>query len=188
MIQTTRTRLGAPGFVPSAGRELPALEPWTDLTRDMERLASAALRPDGGSTAASWMPAVDVEEREDAVRLAFEVPGVAPDALEVTVHDRLLTVAGERRLERRDDGQSAYRLERRYGRFSRTLALPKTVDPDRIEARHAHGVLYLDLPKRPEAQPRRIAVNVGREAPAERAPAEQTPADRRRVESGAAEG
>jgi HSP20 family protein len=89
------------------------------------------------------------------------VPGVAPDAIDVTVHDRVLTVSGERRLDRAPDGSAAYRLERRHGRFARRLTLPKTVDPDRITAHHEHGVLYLELPKRPEAQPRRIAVTTG---------------------------
>jgi len=157
MLQNTRTRLVAPGFASAAGLEALAFEPWTELTRQMDRLAAGH---DGAEPMPAWVPAVDVEEREDAVVLAFEVPGVAPDALDVTVHDRVLTVSGERRLGRREDGTAAYRLERRHGRFARRLTLPKTVDPDRIEARHEHGVLYLHLPKRPEAQPRRITVSV----------------------------
>ena len=175
MLQSSRNRLVAPGLRSPAGLEALVFEPWHDLTREMDRLVSSALRADGTAGAhgseppTAWVPAVDVEEREDVVRLAFEVPGVDPEALDVTVHDRVLTVSGERRLareERPDDGspeggKRAYRLERRYGRFARRLTLPKTVDPDRIQARYEHGVLHLELPKRPEAQPRRIAVMAG---------------------------
>jgi HSP20 family protein len=168
MLQNTRNRLVAPGLRSPAGLEALAFEPWHDLTREMDRLVSSVLRADaasadGAEPLTAWVPAVDVEEREDAVRLAFEVPGVDPDALDVTVNDRVLTVSGERRFVRPEGetGRSAYRLERRYGRFARSLTLPKTVDPDRIQARYEHGVLHLELPKRPEAQPRRIAIAAG---------------------------
>jgi HSP20 family protein len=107
-----------------------------------------------------------VEEREDAIRLAVEVPGVAPEALDVTVDDGVLTVSGERTVARAANGRAAYRLERRHGRFARSLTLPRTVDPERIAARYEHGVLHLELPKRPEAQPRRIAVTAAPHADA----------------------
>jgi HSP20 family protein len=171
MLQNTRNRLVAPGLLSPAGLEALAFEPWHDLTREMDRLVSSVLRADaasadGAEPLTAWVPAVDVEEREDAVRLAFEVPGVDPDALDVTVNDRVLTVSGERRFVRPEGpegeaGRSAYRLERRHGRFARSLTLPKTVDPDRIRARYEHGVLHLELPKRPEAQPRRIGIAAG---------------------------
>ena len=176
MLQNTRTRLVAPGFASPAGREAPVFEPWTDLPGGMDRLVSAVLRPDAADSMSTWVPAVDVEEREDAVRLAFEVPGVAADALDVTVDDRVLTVSGERRFAPAENGASAYRLERRYGRFVRSVALPKTVDPARIEARYEHGVLHLELPKRPEAQPRRIPIST--------TPAEPAPGAERRLDAG----
>jgi HSP20 family protein len=172
MLQTSRNRLLAPGLASPTRVEALVFEPWNDLTTEMDRLVSA-VRPGGAGAAGTagggaagqraelaWVPPVDVEERDDGVRLAFEVPGVAPDALEVTVDDHVLTVRGERPFARPEDGggRSAYRLERRYGRFARSLALPRTVDPDRIEASCEHGVLRLLVPKRPEAQPRRIAV------------------------------
>jgi HSP20 family protein len=186
MLPNTRTRLVAPGRHASTSRNpLGTLifEPWADLSGEMDRLVSSVLRLNTGTgtglgadaglprTESAWVPAMDIEEREDAVRLAFEVPGVDPDALTVTVDDRVLTVSGERRFarEERADGehadagraQAAYRLERRFGRFARSVTLPKTVDPDRIQARCEHGVLHLALPKRPEAQPRRIAIAAG---------------------------
>ncbi len=171
MFQTTRTRLVAPGLVSPTRLEALVFEPWSNLQADVDRLAAAVLPADAARTGAptpelAWVPAVDIEEREDAVRLAVEVPGVEPDALDVTVNDRVLTVSGERRFVRPEGpegeaGRSAYRLERRHGRFARSLTLPKTVDPDRIQARYEHGVLHLELPKRPEAQPRRIAIAAG---------------------------
>lgn len=183
MLQTTRNRLVAPGLASPTRLEALVFEPWNDLTTEMDRLVSAVLpatEPNAVHGAElAWVPAVDVEEREDGLRLAFEVPGVAPDALEVTVDDRVLTVSGERRFTQ-PEGEAeriAYRLERRFGRFARSLTLPKTVDPDRIQARYEHGVLQLLVPKRPEAQPRRIAVTSG----ATPAPAD----DERRLDRGA---
>jgi HSP20 family protein len=168
MLQNTRTRLVAPGLGSPTRWEALVIEPGTALPTEADRLVAAALRGDGPAPgeaavdadgAVTWVPAVDVEEREDGVRLAFEVPGVDPDAIEVTVHDRVLTVSGERTFARADGGRTAYRLERRHGRFARRLTLPKTIDLDRIEARYEHGVLYLAVPKRPEAQPRRITIS-----------------------------
>lgn len=184
MLQTTRTRLVAPGLASPTRLEALVFEPWndlaTDLATEMNRFAAAVLPANGSAPAElAWVPAVDVEEREDGIRLAFEVPGVAPDAIEITVHDGALTVSGERTFPGDANGQgdqATYRLERRYGRFARRLTLPKTVDPDRVEARYELGVLHLHLPKRPEAQPRRIAV-------ADRARAADEP---RRLDSGAA--
>ena len=164
MLQNTRNRLVAPGFPSRTGFDALAFEPASNVAGEMNRLVSAVLRPDAAPSAVAnaWVPAVDVEETEDAVRLAFEVPGVAPEAIEVTVHDRVLTVCGERSLGRGGDdhenARRAYRLERRFGRFARSLTLPDAVDADRIQARYEYGVLHLELPKRPEAQPRRIAV------------------------------
>ena len=187
MFQNARTRLVAPGLASPVGLEALVLEPWADAAREADRLLAAVTRADGragegrggeGRADAqenAWVPAVDVVEREDAIRLAVEVPGVDPAALDVTVNDRVLTVSGERRLAR-PEGATAYRLERRYGRFARSLTLPRTVDAERIAARYEHGVLHLELPKRPEAQPRRIAVSAG---------AAPTPgADDRRIEAG----
>ncbi len=187
MFQTTRTRLVAPGLVSPTRLEALVFEPWSNLQADVDRLAAAVLPADAARTGAptpelAWVPAVDVEEREDGVRLAFEVPGVAPEALEVTVNDRVLTVSGERAFAgNADDGQgarAAYRLERRYGRFARSLTLPKTVDPDRIEAHYEFGVLHLHLPKRPEAQPRRITVAGGADAAGAQRRLDSGPADR----------
>jgi HSP20 family protein len=167
MLQNTRTRLVAPGLGSPTRVEALVLEPATrlpgvpGLPGDVDRLVSAVLGADGADAAdaaPTWVPAVDVEEGDDAVRLAVEVPGVDPNALDVTVDDRVLTVSGERPLARADRGRTAYRLERRYGRFARRIALPKTVDPDRIRAHYEHGVLFLEVPKRPEAQLRRIAI------------------------------
>ncbi len=164
MLQNTRNRLVAPGLLAPTGRDTSgtlAFEPRVGLTSEMDRLVSSVLRLDAGGAGTAWVPAVDVEECKDFVRLAFEVPGVDPNALNVTVDDRVLTVSGERRFAREENAQGGYRLERRYGRFARSLTLPKTVDPDRIQARYEHGVLHLELPKRPEAQPRRIAIAAG---------------------------
>lgn len=169
MFQNTRNRLVASGLGLPTALEALVFTPWIDATAELDanRGAAAPRRVDREASAEpttgsvnTWVPAVDVEENEAALRLAFEVPGVDPNALNVTVDAQVLTVSGERILghDDRDRAKSAYRLERRYGRFARSLTLPNTVDPERIEARYEHGVLFLELPKRPEAKPRRVAI------------------------------
>jgi HSP20 family protein len=106
---------------------------------------------------ASTHPAMNVWEDEEAFRVEVELPGVPQDRVQVTVEEQhRLTVEGERPAE---EYQGAWhRRERRFGAFRRVLALPAPVDPDKVEARLEHGVLYLTLPKAEEARPRRVPV------------------------------
>ena len=112
---------------------------------------------------ATWIPAMDVVETEDAIRCSIELPGVDVDAIELTVEDKVLTISGERRHERAErvkDG--GYRLfERRWGRFERRLSLPRGVDADQVQANYENGVLEIVLPKSEEAKPRHIPVEAG---------------------------
>ena len=107
--------------------------------------------------AASWAPAVDIFETEDAFRLELEIPAVATDAVNVALDDGVLTVSGGRPAPEAD-GQVRYRRERRYGPFSRSFRLPETVDEGAIEAQAKDGVLTLTLGKRAQATPKRIEV------------------------------
>jgi len=112
---------------------------FTDLTRGM---------------ASARIPVMDVEETATEYRCVLELPGVAPEEVNVTVQGNTLTVAGEKRF---GDGSA----QSGHVRFYRAMKLPRTVDVANIRARHEHGVLTLVLPKAESDQPRQIPVEVG---------------------------
>ena len=109
-------------------------------------------------TAANWVPSVDIKEDKDAYIVAADVPGVDPKAIDVSLEDGVLTVKGERKDERSDEGEGYTRTERVYGSFYRRFTLPDTADADNISAKTEHGVLKLRIPKKEKALPKRITV------------------------------
>ncbi|MFQ5695472.1 MAG: Hsp20/alpha crystallin family protein [Terriglobia bacterium] len=108
----------------------------------------------------SWTPAVDIVERENAIVLRADLPGLDPKEVDINVHDHTLTIKGERKYESDVKEDDFRRVERVYGSFVRSFTLPDTVDTGKVEASYRHGVLELTLPKRPEAKPRQIKVAV----------------------------
>lgn len=108
----------------------------------------------------AWAPSVDV--REDAVQytLQADLPGVDSKDIQVTADDGLLTIRGERRLERKEAKAGYERLERAAGQFLRRFSLPEDVRSDEIKARHSNGVLEIVIPKQPQVQPRQINIEV----------------------------
>lgn len=105
---------------------------------------------------AAW-PAVDIEETKDGYVLTADVPGLSPDQLDINVDDGVLTLKGERKTERRDEGDGYRRYERTFGSFHRSFVLPKGVDPGAVEAQVQHGQLTVRVPK-PAQVSRRVAV------------------------------
>jgi HSP20 family protein len=110
--------------------------------------------------AARFRPAVDIYEDAKKIVLKLEVPGIEEKDLDIRVENHTLTVKGERKFEAEEKEQNFHRIERRYGSFFRAFTLPTTVDTENVEASLNAGVLKLELAKKPEAQPRRIKVNV----------------------------
>jgi HSP20 family protein len=110
--------------------------------------------------AAEWFPAVDVQETEHAYTFAVDLPGVAKDDVQIETEGNVLRIKGERK----DGGQSAegacHRLERRHGRFERSFEVPDGFNADQVVANLDNGVLLITLPKREEAKPKHIKVNV----------------------------
>jgi HSP20 family protein len=135
------------------------LGPWSDLRREIDRWFESTVP--GTLFASAWNPAMDVQETEDAVRLSFEIPGVNPDDVTITVENGVLTVSGEKKLEHED--KSGARFERQYGRFERSVALPQSIDTDHVSAHCEHGVLSITLPKAATARPRTIEISRGTE-------------------------
>lgn len=163
MFLLSRNRLATPTLFESS------LEPWSDLRREIDRLFDSVLWGGGTSTqngasgVQTRVPRMDVADEDDRIQLSFEIPGVKPDDLEVTVESGMLTVSGEKKYERRegDDQKGPYSVERRSGRFERTIALPESVDTDNVTARYENGVLRVELPKLAESRKRRIQIGRG---------------------------
>jgi HSP20 family protein len=138
-------------------------EPFRDLFRLQDELSRAFGDDRIARTGESvgWTPACDVYEDEEGVTLRFDLAGVDPKDVDVRFENGVLTVRGERKLEREDRKDHYHRVERPYGTFSRSFTLPGTVDADRIRAETRNGVLAVSLPTRAEAKPRAIQVKVG---------------------------
>jgi HSP20 family protein len=108
----------------------------------------------------SWAPAVDIYEQDGNIVMKAELPGVDPKAVDIRLENNTLTLRGERKLDREVKEDSYHRVERSYGAFSRSFTLPMVVDQGSIKAEYKDGVLKLTLPKREEAKPRQIQINV----------------------------
>jgi HSP20 family protein len=114
----------------------------------------------------NFVPAVDVYEDAQKVVLKLEVPGIKKDDLSIHVEGRTLTVKGERKFEAEEKEENFHRIERRFGSFVRTFALPATVNTEDVNAVTADGVLSISLAKKPEAKPKQIEVKVASAAEA----------------------
>lgn len=125
--------------------------------RDLGRVIYEAFGLGAGFEAA-WTPAVDVTEDAKAYTLAIEIPGVRAEDVKIELDGRRLTVSGEKRQVAEDRQGQNYRVERRYGSFSRAFTIPETVAVESIEATSRDGVLTLVLPKVAKAQPKKIDV------------------------------
>ena len=115
----------------------------------------------------SWVPAVDVFDERDAVVLKAELAGMKPDDIQIEVEDNVLTIKGERAFNEKVDDERYYRVERRFGSFQRSLALPQGVKADETQAAYEDGILEVRVPKAAAEQPRRIEVRAAARAAVE---------------------
>ncbi|MHB8502873.1 MAG: Hsp20/alpha crystallin family protein, partial [Candidatus Acidiferrales bacterium] len=113
------------------------------------------------SNLTSWAPAVDIYETEQELVVKADLPEVDPKELDIRVENNLLTIRGERKFEKKVNEENYLRVERAYGAFSRSFSLANTVNSEAIKADYQNGVLTLTIPKREEAKPKQIKVNVG---------------------------
>jgi HSP20 family protein len=112
----------------------------------------------------TWAPAVDIYETEHELVVKADIPEIKPEELDVRVENNILTIRGERKFEKKVNEENYLRVERTYGSFARSFSLANTVNSEAIKADYSNGVLTLSIPKREEAKPKQIKVNV--EAPA----------------------
>jgi HSP20 family protein len=108
-----------------------------------------------------WVPAMDLVETDDQLVLKADLPGLDKDDVAIEIKDGTLTVAGERKSETEERAEGYYRVERAQGSFSRSLTLPRGVDPDAVEAEFDNGVLEVRIPKPEERKPHRVAITSG---------------------------
>ena len=113
------------------------------------------------SNLTTWAPAVDILENEHELVVQADVPDVDPKDLDIRVENNILTIRGERKFQKQVKENNYLRVERSYGTFARSFSLANTVNSEAIKADYQNGVLTLNIPKREEAKPKQIKVNVG---------------------------
>ena len=146
----------------------PAVANWptfgrlTDLRDEIDRLFEAPLAEFARSSRllSGWTPALDVYEDKDSVFVKAELPGMKREEIELSLHDKTLSISGERKAESKHQDAEVYRSERFVGRFQRTISLPSPVASDKVKAQYEDGILTVTLPKTEEAKPKQINVSV----------------------------
>ena len=139
----------------------------TSLQEQINRLFNEAFdRSTEEGSLTTWAPSVDIYETEHELVVKADLPDVKPEDLDIRVENNILTIRGERKFEKKVDEDKYLRVERSYGSFSRSFSLANTVNTEAIKADYKDGVLTLTIPKREEAKPKQIKVQVGNTAAA----------------------
>lgn len=131
-----------------------------EVSRAFGRLFDVAEGEQPGAVASEWTPRVDIREEDTRFVIEAEIPGVDPKVIEISMDKGVLSVRGERKAEHKDGDGKYTRAERTHGVFHRHFALPDSANADAIRATGKHGVLEIEIPKRPEAAPRKIDIAV----------------------------
>lgn len=137
-----------------------SLQRWNPFAELQRMQDEAEARWTGDRRQLAFQPLVDIYEEKDAIFVKAELPGVKAEDVQINCENSVLTLSGTRRLDKEENRDGYHRIERTYGSFTRSFSLPSTVDPGAIEASLDEGILTLRLPKRVEAQPRKIDVKV----------------------------
>ena len=111
-------------------------------------------------TGRPWSPAVDIYETADELVLKADIPEVSLKDIDVHVENQTLTLSGERKFERDQNDRGYHRIERSYGQFTRSFAVPSSVDTEAVSAEYKNGVLTVKLPKKAAAKPRQVKIEV----------------------------
>jgi HSP20 family protein len=133
----------------------------SDMARMMNTFFGSAPFAGVPNGASVWLPPVDISETDEALLLSFDLPGLAEDDIQVELDDNVLTVSGERGRKHEVKQDDYFRYERRFGSFSRSVALPAGVKDSQIEASYENGVLEIRVPKPEQHKPKRIQVGPG---------------------------
>jgi len=128
------------------------------MRREMLRLLDTATGDGAPDPGAGVFPPMNISQDDDNFYLRAEVPGIKPGELSISALRNRVSIAGKREIPREHERVSYHRKERAEGAFNRAVTLPMEVDPERVDARYADGILTLTLPKAEQAKPRQIAV------------------------------
>ena len=138
--------------------------PWREIEEMADRYTRTAGQAQTGSqevvATGDWAPRVDIAETDNFFEIKAELPEVKKEDVKVSVYNGVLTIRGERKQEKEENGKKFHRVERKYGSFTRSFTLPDNVDENDIKAAFKDGILNLQIQKTEEAKPKAIEVNV----------------------------
>jgi HSP20 family protein len=146
-----------------ADKFLSRWEPFRDmlsLRADMDRLFKSLFGEIPEEKEGFWAPVMDIEEDNDNIMVKAEIPGMKKEDIKVSVRNNVLMISGERAQEKELKNKTYHRVERYYGKFSRTITLPSEVETDKIKASYKDGVLCVTLPKPESKRPKQIDVEI----------------------------
>lgn len=149
-------------------RGLRVLDPWKDFGSLQDRInrmfddTIRTLYPTDGEELekGTWAPAVDIYETNDSFVVSADLPGLNKDEIQIDLKDNTLTLKGEKKFEEKVSKDNYIRVERAYGSFVRSFTLPQNIDPEKIKAKYKEGVLEVTIPKKEEAKPKQIKVEL----------------------------
>jgi HSP20 family protein len=128
--------------------------------RSLNRVFDEAFQWSSGTAPTTWVPATDITENEEGLRLTLDLPGVEAKDVKISLEHRVLTIRGEKQRKSEEKGEQGYRYERTFGTFERVFTLPDTLEADKVKASYENGVLTISLPKAEKARVREIPVAV----------------------------
>ena len=131
-----------------------------DLPSGLRLFQDSVARMFSEPNARPWSPGVDIVENENDLVLHADVPGIEPKDIDISMENGTLTLKGERKFENNSAHQGYHRIERSYGAFARSFALPDTIDAEKVKAEFKNGVLTVTLPKKEVAKPRSVKIEV----------------------------
>lgn len=139
----------------------PSFDRWSTLRDDLNSLFESPFWSGFARTGelfSGWSPALDLYQNNDNVVAVVELPGMRKEDIEISLHEGMLTISGERKTESMN-GEKAERSERYVGKFRRSITLPARVDTNKVSATYRDGILTVTLPKAEEAKPKQIQVS-----------------------------
>ena len=140
----------------------PAFDRWADLRDAMNSLFDLPMTGRLARQAqlfSGWTPPLDLYQNDDNVVAIVELPGMRKEDIDLSLHDGMLTIAGERQTSAKE-GENAERTERFCGKFRRSITLPTRVDAGKVRASYKDGILTVTLPKAEEAKPKKVEVTI----------------------------
>ena len=139
--------------------------PFRDLVTIQDRINTLfedtlGYKDDKSLASTTWKPLVDIFEDEQAITIKAELPEIDEKDIQINLDNNMLTIKGERNLEKEEKKESYHRVERYYGSFQRSFELPTTVDRNNISASYDKGVLKIVLPKKEESKPKKVQIEI----------------------------